>query len=207
MKNTILFFFAIFSLAVSAQVGIQPGFRAGANFARLTNTDGDGRTDLYLGGYVAFKFSKRYTLQPEINYSRQGGEIRWQGMDLGSFDPNVNGDFYVSRDVEIQYIGLSVTNKFYLIDGFHLLAGPFFDVKAGGAADYFDVDMGIYGGIGYTFPIGISVEARFKQGLIDIFGNDYNDGDYDDDYEDDLYHIKLNQLFQIGVSYTFDLKK
>jgi hypothetical protein len=209
MRKTTLLLFAVFSFATAfSQVGIQPGIRAGLNSARLTNADGDRLTDLYIGGFVAFKFTKRYTLQPEINYSRQGGQIELDYLN-GDYDPTIGGYGHLYQDVEVQYIGLNVTNKFYIAKGFHLLAGPFIDVKVGGRSDLIDFDMGVYGGLGYTFPIGLTVELRVKQGLVDVFGDNYSgyDDDYNDDYNDDIDHIRLNQLFQLGASYSFDFKK
>ena len=64
-------------------------------------------------------------------------------------------------------------------------------------------DLGVFGGLGYTFSNGFGVEARFKQGLVDIFGDNYDYYDNDNYYDNYIDNVKLNQVFQIGASYTF----
>ena len=64
------------------------------------------------------------------------------------------------------------------------------------------------GGIGYDFPFGLSVEARYKQGIIDYDDGFSEFGDSSDPYYDDNYDKNnLNGVFQIGVSYKFDFSK
>ncbi|NUY81393.1 PorT family protein [Flavobacterium sp. MAH-1] len=180
---------------VQAQGRVKPMVRAGLNIARLTNAEDDRVTDFYVGAGVSFKFSKRYTLQPEINYSRQGGS-------LYEFDPTYGA---YKADIEAQYVGIAVTNKIYIVEGFHFLAGPAIDFKVGDNHDDVEgFDFGIYGGVGYTLPLGLTIEARIKQGFVDIFGSNVNTGDeYDEDYNDDVNDIRLNQVISIGVSYNF----
>ena len=95
MKKTIIIallcFFA--SQESSAQVSFNPGVRGGINFAHLTKrsdyisysngyyTEEDSnpypsKTDFYLGVYGALRLTKYYTLQPEIDYMRQGAKVR-----------------------------------------------------------------------------------------------------------------------------------
>lgn len=197
----LLFIAALFAgITAVAQSKVKPMVRAGLNIARLTNAEDDRATDFYVGAGVSFKFSKRYTLQPEINYSRQGGSLIY--YDNGGFDPNVG---VYKADIEAQYVGISVTNKIYIVEGFHFLAGPAIDFKVGDNHDDVEgFDFGIYGGVGYTLPLGLTVEARIKQGFVDIFGSNVNTGDeYDEDYNDDVNDIRLNQVISIGVSYNF----
>ena len=72
----------------NAQVSFKPGIRAGLNFSHFSKGDdsyyNDGftsrrdfgsRTDFYLGFFGDLKLTKYYSLQPEINYSRQGSHI------------------------------------------------------------------------------------------------------------------------------------
>ncbi|AXB55977.1 porin family protein [Flavobacterium fluviale] len=180
-----------------AQVKVNPGLRGGLNISTLTNIDDNNfKTDFYVGGLVDIKFNKYFSLQPEITYSRQGDEGR-EYFDNGSYR-NVN--------YELNYITFGAVAKFnFNGGGFHLLAGPSLDVKVGD--NYINTnpenyDLAFVGGVGYTLPNGLTFEARIKQGLVDIYG--YNGFDYDDDY---YYNdVILNQLFQIGISYTFKTK-
>lgn len=181
-----------------SQVTFKPGARTGANFANVSNLKTDKKTDFYFGALVEMQFTEIYGLQPEVTYSRQGAKFDISGAD----------------DLELQYVGISVINKFSPIKdlGIHFLVGPGVDVKVGDNvnSNYLDtapIDITFIGGIGYDFPMGLSIEARYKQGIIDYddgfseFGDTGNDDYYDQDENN------LNGVFQIGVSYKFDFSK
>lgn len=193
---------------MNAQVTVKPGIKAGLNLSTLTNLNADSKTDFYAGGFVDIKLASFYTLSPEVIYSRQGAEVNSFFDEL--FLPNPDDPAFRSRsfDIELQYISLGVMNKFKIVDGFHAMVGPSFDFKVGdnlNDSDLIDFDLAILGGLGYTFPIGLTVEARFKQGLADIYGDNYSDYYYENGeyYNDSIDNIKLNQVFQFGVSYAF----
>ncbi|WJS95820.1 PorT family protein [Flavobacterium johnsoniae] len=196
-KITLIAFVLLFGIQYSqAQVKVSPGLRGGLNVSTLTNIDdNNSKTDFYVGGLVNIKFNKFFSLQPEITYSRQGDEGR-EYFNNGSYR-NIN--------YELNYITLGAVAKFnFNGGGFHLLAGPSLDLKVGDNyinSNPEDFDLAIVGGIGYTLPNGLTFEARIKQGLVDIYGYDYydNDGYYTND-------AILNQVFQIGISYTFKTK-
>ena len=197
MKKVTLIAFVLFIglITSNAQVRVNPGIRGGLNFSTLTNVeDNSSKTDFYLGGLVNIKFNKYFSLQPEITYSRQGDEGRY-------FE---NGRSY-SEKYELNYLTLGAVAKFnFGGKGFHILGGPSLDFKIGD--NYINTnpenfDLAIVGGVGYTLPNGLTFEARIKQGLMDIYGYDgIYDGDY---YYDDVI---LNQVFQIGISYTFNVR-
>ena len=204
MKKIILivFVFYIGIIATQAQVTVSPGIRGGLNLSRLTNIDyNNTKSDFYIGGFVNIKFNKYFSLQPELNYSRQGSEGREYAFDSNAYR-NVN--------YKLNYVTLGALAKFnFKGSGFHVLAGPSFDFKTDDNFSNYDYspvnfDLAFVGGVGYSLPNGLTFEARIKQGLIDIYGYDglnYDDnGDY---YYDDVI---LNQVFQIGISYTFKMK-
>lgn len=197
MRNFVVIAFVLFFGIQSseAQVRVSPGLRGGLNISTLTNIDDNSsKTDFYIGGLVDIRFNKFFSLQPEINYSRQGDEGRY-------FE---NGRYY-SEKYELNYITLGAVAKFnFNGGGFHILGGPSLDLKV--SDNYIntnpeDFDFAIVGGVGYTLPNGLTFEARIKQGLVDIYGYDYynNDGYYNND-------AILNQVFQIGISYKFKTK-
>ncbi|MBZ4035841.1 PorT family protein [Flavobacterium sp. 17A] len=196
-KFVVIAFVLCIGIASSqAQVKVNPGLRGGLNVSTLTNIDDNSsKTDFYVGGLVNIKFNKFFSLQPELTYSRQGDEGREYFNDGSSRSINY----------ELNYLTLGAVAKFnFGGGGFHLLAGPSLDLKVGDNyinSDPEDFDLAIVGGIGYTLPNGLTFEARIKQGLVDIYGYDYydNDGYYADD-------AILNQVFQIGISYTFKVK-
>lgn len=209
-KLTVIAFILFIGVIRSqAQVTVSPGFRGGLNISDLSNMPGNtsSKSDFYIGGLVAIKFNKYFTLQPELNYSRQGTDFRFSSL---AFENPGDPNFY-SRNTkaEINYLTLGAVGKFHFKGkGFHLLAGPSIDFKTDDNFDKFGtdpvgIDLSIIAGLGYTLPNGLTFEARFKQGLIDIYG--YDGVDYDDNgyYYNDLI---LNQVFQIGISYTFKVK-
>lgn len=182
-----------------AQVKVSPGLRGGLNISTLTNIDDNrSKTDFYVGGLVNIKFNKYFSLQPEVTYSRQGDEGREY---LG------NGYNYRYVNYELNYLTLGAVAKFNIGGkGFHILGGPSVDLKI--SDNYINsspenFDLAIVGGVGYTLPNGLTFEARIKQGLIDIYGYDGINYDNNDYYYNDVI---LNQVFQIGISYTFKVK-
>lgn len=195
MKKLTLLLLCFVGFAASAQVTFKPGIRAGANLSRLTQSDFDTRTDFYVGGFGAIKFTRFYTLQPELTYSRQGGKGE------GSFyDWNTGVSTSYKGDIEIQYLSFGLTNKFTFNDAINIHVGPFFDFETGSNVNTnAEVDMGIMAGVGYTLPFGLTIEARVKKGLIDVLESD----DYDDFYFTDDYNT--NFMFQLGLSYSFDM--
>ncbi|WP_426483391.1 porin family protein [Flavobacterium sp. 2] len=201
MKKLTLFAFVLFIglASMQAQVSVNPGIRGGLNLTSLTNIDNNSmKADYYIGGLVAIKFNKYFTLQPEITYSRQGAEGREYYNGSNAFQ---------NAKYELNYVTLGAVAKFnFGGKGFHVLAGPSLDLKTSDnfgryGYDPIGTDFSFVGGIGYTLPNGLTFEARFKQGLIDIYG--YDGIDYDDYYYD---QIILNQVLQFGISYTFKVK-
>jgi hypothetical protein len=199
-KITLIAFLLFIGLAtLQAQVRVSPGIRGGLNLSTLTNIDDNSmKSDFYVGGLVEIKFNKYFTLQPELTYSRQGSEGREYYYDTDSFE---------NTTYELNYVTLGAVAKFnFGGQGFHILAGPSVDIKTSDnfgryGYDPIDTDFAFTAGIGYSLPNGLTFEARFKQGLIDIYG--YDGIDYDDYYGD---QVILNQVLQFGISYTFKVK-
>jgi len=191
MKNLFLTF-ALIAISATAfsQTTFKPGVRAGVNFANITNTDLDTKTDYYFGIFTEIKFAVFYALQPEINYTRQGGKDKF------------SSDF----DIELQYVSFGVANKFSPFNdkGLHFIVGPAINIKTGDNNNniYYDdfesYDIVLFGGIGYEFPFGLSIEGRYNLGLIDVFG-------YNLDYDVSIDNVLLNNVFQLGATYKFDI--
>ncbi|TGD59165.1 outer membrane beta-barrel protein [Flavobacterium humi] len=198
MKKTIIVaLFCIFGLSqANAQVSFKPGLRAGLNFSHLskggayyddefTNDDRDfnSRTDFYLGFYGALKLTRFYTLQPEINYSRQGARFQFYTDDNRRHTENL----------EVSYLSLGVINKFTFNEKFNVHVGPTLDFVVDENFDTdSEVDMAFVLGAGYNFTRNFGIEARIKKGIIPVL--DYSDGNH------------TNVVFQTGITYTFDVK-
>jgi len=191
MKKLLLLAILLCSILINAQTPVKPGLRAGLNLANFTNTNADYKTDFYVGGFVGLEFTRFYTLQPELYYSRQGSKG-------------------IVNDAELNYITITVANKFYPVreSGFNLMLGPSFAVKVSdnlenSFADQIGFDFLLMSGMGYEFPFGLGIEARFNFGLIDIFGF-YEHYEYEEiEFED----LTLNKFFQFGLTYRFKTKK
>lgn len=204
MKRIVAIIITIFFgglLTTQAQVTFKPGFRAGLTHSTITNTEADYKTDIYFGVIGELKLSRFYTMQPEINYSRQGAS----SVVLYYYDYNVGYNIMTSEQLKFSYISLSLVNKFTFPGGINVHLGPTFDIEAGSSRySNSSVDLAFVFGVGYKITNDLSVEARVKKGIIDVFESDYlyNTGGnyYYDDYN-------TNFLFQIGLSYTFDLTK
>ncbi|MGO4772820.1 porin family protein [Flavobacterium sp. W22_SRS_FK3] len=202
MKKVTLIAFVLFIglASTQAQVSFSPGIRGGLNISNFTNFEpSNSKSDFYVGGFVAIKFNKYFTLQPELNYTRQGSEA------IEYID---GGGLIGSRKVnyDLNYLSVGAVAKFHFGGkGFYILGGPSLDIKTDDSFPEYDnnpagADFALVGGVGYTLPNGLSFEARFKQGFVDVYGYEGLDNDY---YYDD---VVLNQVFQLGISYTFKVK-
>lgn len=223
MKKITVAAFVFFTFVqIQAQVTFKPGIRAGANFShftqgddyynsyddqntgenvRIPQADFNSKTDFYVGFYGALRLTKYYTLQPEINYSRQGTKVEY-------FDTNVRRMRKTQFDVA--YISVGAINKFTFSDKLNIHLGPTIDVlsdKSRNAfydqenGDYFyssyydadsDIDLAFVLGLGFNITKNLGIEARVKKGIIPVL--DFSESDH------------TNVVFSGGLTYTFDLK-
>jgi hypothetical protein len=201
MKVIIIAFIAFLGISqTQAQVTFRPGVRGGVNFAHFTKGDyyynsyydsttgqylssrvkdeSSSKTDFYIGFYGALKLTKHYTLQPEIDYSRQGSNFKIADKENIKYD--------------ITYLSIAVVNKFAFTDKFNVHLGPTIDfiiernenVKS-------DFDLAFQLGAEYHITPNLGLEARVKKGIVPVIN--YNDS-------------HTNVVFSLGASYTFDLK-
>ncbi|MEA1851022.1 outer membrane beta-barrel protein [Chryseobacterium sp. MHB01] len=187
----------------SAQVTFSTGIRTGVNFATLTkrnnenfyiheddkpekviNTNLKTVTDFYIGLQGNIRFTERYALQPEFNYSRQGTNLQYTSE---------NGILPRKR-LHYDFVGLQFTNKVY-IKNFNVFAGPFLDLAVGN--NNAGLDLGFAGGLGYDLSKNLGFEVRIKKGFISML-----------DHENSSFlFANSNTVFQIGAYYTFRFKK
>ena len=152
----------------NAQFSFKPGLRGGVNFSHFSqddqNSDGTtttygSKTDFYLGFYGALHLTKYYTLQPEVDYSRQGSNVG-------------------SVSLQATYLSFEVINKFTFTDKFNVHIGPTVDflVEKNFDADS-EVDLAFVAGVEYSFTKNFGIEARVKKGIVPVL--DYLDADHD----------------------------
>jgi hypothetical protein len=199
MKRIVIAFLFFFGLTqVNAQVIFKPGLRAGLNLSKITQSNVSTRADFYIAGFGELKLTKYYTLQPEISYSKQGGNdvlVEVYNNQTGNYDA-------FKQDISVDYISFAVVNKFTFNDKFNMHFGPTIDFQAGqNRFTQSDVDLAFLLGLGFNVTKDLSIEARLKKGIIDIYETDYfSNNSYD------VGNYNTNFLFQLGVSYSFDLK-
>lgn len=194
-KSTILIILFFISCMFCTHAQARPGVKLGVNSSNISNTRLDTKSGLYIGAFVNIPITEYYALQPEVLYSGQGGK---------SNSPEYG-------DVEINYLSIVLPNKFYVAPnkGFHFILGAGLDINiennpislTNGNSNFeiSPLDVFFFGGIGYEFGFGLSLEARYKQGTAstDFFGIN------------DLYEKEggnFNTVFQIGVAYKFKIK-
>ncbi|MDV6169279.1 outer membrane beta-barrel protein [Flavobacterium sp. DG1-102-2] len=195
MKRCVAIIILVFglSLQVYSQTTVKPGIRVGANFSNFTDSDLDFRASFYIGGFAAVKLTRFYTLQPEINYTQQGAKATFSNPEITNHAP---------EKIEFNYLSLGVLNKITFTDKIFVLAGPMLDFKVNGSSNSnADLDLAATLGFGYTLPMGLTIEARAKLGIIDVLeSDDYNNAD------NDVKDWNSNYVFQIGIAYSFDVK-
>lgn len=203
-----------------AQVTFKPGIRAGVNFSHFTkgsdyndyynsndnNAEFESKTDFYVGFYGALRLTKYYTLQPEINYSRQGSKFNTRDFYFDEYGNN-NRSSTRSGQIDVSYLSISVINKFTFTEKFNVHVGPTIDfvVDKEGAlvtpsnssyyyydSDPTDVDLAFVAGVGFNFTKNIGIEARVKKGIVPVI--------------DTSYDSHTNVSFSVGATYTFDIK-
>jgi len=206
IKATAIISLLFLAASAQAQITFKPGLRAGVNLSHYTkgdyvysnqgyydyegifipstsyNANNDSytsKTDFYVAFYGAVKFTKYYTLQPEIAYSNQGSNYR---NEAGA-----------EKKLNVSYLSFSVINKFSFTDKFNIHLGPALDFVAD---ENFpaknDVDLAVQLGAGFNITKNLGIEARVKKGfvtVIDFAGSDHS-----------------NVVFQFGATYTFDIQ-
>lgn len=194
--NKIIFFLILVntSLLTNAQVTIRPGVKAGLNLSNFSSEAGifdngndnyrsfSPKTSYFLGGFFDLKLTKIYTLSPELLYSLQGSNYSYTGFNSTQM-----------RTINVSYLNLNVVNKFTFSKGFYPFVGTSFDFVLD--KDYSidsEFDIAFFIGAGVTFTKNIGIDARFQKGLVPVL--DYHDGNHN------------NIFFQLGATYTFDVK-
>lgn len=205
MKKILIIAALAFFGMTQAQVTFKPGLRGGANFSHFTKGDNynnyyydnngnyvstsnsadfNSKTDLYLGFYGALHLTKYYTLQPEIDYSRQGSVFK-----------GTNG---AKETLEVSYLSIAIANKFTFSDKFNIHLGPTLEFVVDNNFDPDnEIDFAFFLGAGYNVTKNFGIEARVKKGIVPVLD------DYNNNYGDS-YHT--NVVFSVGATYTFDLK-
>ena len=199
-KKLVLITIILVSLTNYAQARF--GIRAGANFADLTNLETTKKTDFYGGVFLAIKASEAYTLQPEIIYSMQGTTL--------NSDKPLRVENEGLKDLKLEFLSIAFINKLTTKSNVNFLIGPYIDIRMSDNVQndgyFFEglfprMDAGLQVGLGYDISDNFAIEARLKQGFADMLNeNDIYQGNNIDEKN-------YNQVFQVGITYKFELKQ
>ncbi|HWA34856.1 MAG TPA: porin family protein [Cyclobacteriaceae bacterium] len=161
------------SVAACYAQSMSIGAKGGLNFTRISNAGISGSPSsgfwarYHVGIFGNFKFSK-FTLQPEILYSRQGTK-----------DPDATGQ----PRINLEYASIPVLFKWELTKGFNIQAGPQFsilaraalEVESNGSVASTDLednlhkyDWALCTGFGWESPFGLVVDARYNIPITDL---------------------------------------
>jgi hypothetical protein len=194
--------FVFFALAkVQAQIDFKPGVRGGLSLSTISEMHANYRPDFYIGGFGEINFTKRYALQPEINYIRQGSNnVARNYTDL------ITGTEHVAyQDLQMSYLSFGLLNKLKF-GPLQVQFGPALDVLLDDNLAFRKTynDLSFVTGVAYKMPSGLGFEFRFKKGLLDVLDSDYYHNNSNSHYLFGDYNTNIN--FQIGISYSFETK-
>jgi len=194
--------FVFFAFAkVQAQVDFKPGVRGGLSLSTISEMHANYRPDFYIGGFGEINFTKRYALQPEINYIRQGSN----NVARNYTDPVTGTEHVAHQDLQMSYLSIGLLNKLKF-GVFQVQFGPALDVLLDDNLAFRKTynDLSFVTGVAYKMPSGLGFEFRFKKGLLDVLDSDYYHNNSNSHYLFGDYNTNIN--FQIGISYSFETK-
>ena len=215
----LLFVFSISTFLLNAQVtkGIRAGVTFSNWRGDATNTINDlvdvtngilkteSKTGFFAGGFVQIPLSDMVSIEPGVYYAQKGYTLRGNySIDKLNF-LGVNA----SAKVNSHYIDIPVVLNVKPVKGLELFAGPqlsylaksdlridagalgisFFNKTLDMTDQMNRVDIGLTGGIGYTFNNGFNVSASYDHGLSKL--------DKNDNFE------AYNETFKVGVGFKF----
>ena len=154
MKKIILTAAAVFAFSFANAQDMKFGVKGGLNSSTLSGADGaKSIIGVNLGGFVEFKVSDKFSVQPELLYSMQGAKF-----ETGTLNMN--------------YINIPVMAKYAVADKFNLQAGPQIGFLMSAKYDSVDVkdqmkslDFGVNLGAGYDFTENLGLDLRYNLGL------------------------------------------
>ncbi|MCF7559015.1 PorT family protein [Sabulilitoribacter multivorans] len=195
------------------------GIKGGYNLSNLS-TDLSGMKDIsgfHIGGLLEYRVSNKFSIQPELLYSLEGGKY-----SISYSESNEDGEFVLKAKEEITlgFINLPVTAKYYLKDRFSVETGIQFGyvVSAKSEYDFFmeadgditstsgernikgdvkSLNTSLNFGLGYELKNKMLFQARYNLGLTNL------DKSFDSmDDEDFIGKVKSKGVL-ISIGYKF----
>jgi len=195
---SVLALFAFAGATYAQTPDLKLGAKAGLNITNLSGLDhSKGLTGFHVGAIAEIFITEKFSIQPEILYSSQGGKT---SENYEYLDGVINK---MENKYKLDYLNIPIMAKYYVMEGLSVQAGPQigFNVKA--EKEYKDldlsgtdkikdeinsVDFGLNFGVGYELPLGVFADARYNLGLskVNKEGKSFTNG-----------------VFQISVGYKF----
>lgn len=178
MKKHLIITLSILLASVSIQAQeTKVGIKGGWNYSNLSgdivgllNFNGDYTSGYHAGAFASFGLTENFAVQPELLFNRYGTV---QSV------PGINTD----AGINLSYLSLPVLAKYYLTDGFAIMAGPQLSYLIDSNLDiamgnndlttefiniYNDIDFGVNVGAAYEFPFGMVLGANYYHGLTNV---------------------------------------
>lgn len=191
MKNLFLLCIVLVSSSVFSQSvfdRLHFGVKAGGNYSDFSNAnfDTEGLPGFHAGAIIAFDINEKWSVQEDFLFSTQGAKIK--------------GGISDGKDLKLSYISVPIVLKYKTSFGLYFEAGPQFGILASedfkeitnnDFAEKIDADM--VGGIGYQFPNGLGIGARYYYGLTDI--SKIKSTTINTDFQNNMSQVSLFYIF------------
>jgi len=193
MKRNInvIVFYIFFASQLYGQFGVRSGLNIASyrtevpgNFISHSNP----KTSAFIGFYSTFDVSEKVKIVPEFTFSRDGGEFWFRDGRTA---------------INLDYVTVPVTIKYFLVDSWNIHAGPNIAYLVRGKRRNPDELIDIqndYRNENYGFHVGMegnyetfNIGARYYHGLSDISRINFSD--------------TLTRAIQVYLAYNFDIKK
>lgn len=201
-KTTLLLLLVISMVMIDTNAqnpNISFGIKGGANYATYTpkypipeikDIYYSSLMGFYVGGFVNFEISKKFKIQPELVFARQGSKSSNDNVELRIDDMILLNDFK-SNIYEYTLI-LPIVAQYYFTDKFYGEAGPqigyIVDKKDKFTENYFGTDdkvpefdyerfdFGFSLGVGFKISEKIGINTRYFFGLLEKKSSVFNLG-------------------------------
>lgn len=175
-------FCGLFGLTYAQTANVQFGVKGGVNLSSIKTPDitSNSKSDFHAGAFTHIHLNKNFAIQPEIIYSRQGGD-------------------YNNVKLKTDYVNIPVLGQYMFGNGFRLQTGPQIgfltnaDVEVSGnkqaVREFLNTTEFSWAfGAGFLTKSGLGIDARYNLGISDI--------------AKDAPEIK-NRTWQFGLFYQF----
>jgi hypothetical protein len=188
MKKLLLSLF-VFAFGIINAQKTQFGIKGGLNISNQSNTRLSGVTNtnsslivgFHVGGFLEYKISDKFSIQPELLFSTQGGKLSYNEENLVPNTPD-RDNYNVENISNLYYINIPITFKYNVIDKITLELGPQLGFLVSSKyeytspvlipkEDYKSLDYGLNFGAGYVVTNNISIGVRYSMGLNNISKN------------------------------------